>query len=59
MTDKLYFEDLEVPSTETFGAYPVTREAVLDFAEKFDPQPFHLDDEAARQTMFQGLAASG
>lgn len=59
MTDKLYFEDLEVPSTETFGAYPVTREAVLDFAEKFDPQPFHLDDEAAKHSIFGRIAASG
>ena len=38
---------------------PVTREAILDFAGQFDPQPFHLDDEAARHSLFGALAASG
>ncbi len=38
---------------------PVSREAVLAFAEQFDPQPFHLDDEAASASLFGGLCASG
>jgi len=59
MGDKLHFEDLVVGLTETFGAYPVTREDVIDFASKFDPQPFHLDDEAAKGSIFGRLAASG
>ena len=42
-----------------FGHYPVTREEVLEFAGKYDPQPFHLDDDAAAQTHFGRLAASG
>jgi acyl dehydratase len=54
-----YFEDLEVGSTATFGNYPVTREEVIGFASKYDPQPFHLDDEAAAQTYFGRLSASG
>ncbi|MGL3820863.1 MaoC family dehydratase [Sphingopyxis sp. R3-92] len=55
----LYFEDLEIGSTQRFGHYPVTREEVIEFAGKYDPQPFHLDDEAAAQTYFGRLSASG
>ena len=54
-----YFEDIEVGSKQRFGSYAVTREEVIAFAEKFDPQPFHLSDEAAAQTHFKRLAASG
>jgi len=54
-----YFEDLEVGETASFGSYPVTREEVLEFARKYDPQPFHLSDEAAARTHFGRLAASG
>ena len=55
----IYFEDLEVGSETYFGSYEVTREEVLDFARKYDPQPFHLSDEAAAKTYFGRLAASG
>ena len=54
-----YFEDIEVGRTASFGSYAVTREEVMDFAEKYDPQPFHLSDEAAAQTHFGRLSASG
>lgn len=54
-----YFEDLEPGTTQRFGSYPVVREDVIDFASKFDPQPFHLDDDAAAQTHFGRLSASG
>jgi acyl dehydratase len=54
-----YFEDIAVGETERFGAYPVTREEVIEFAGKYDPQPFHLSDEAAAKTHFGRLAASG
>jgi len=54
-----YFEDIEVGSTARFGDYAVTREEVIAFAEKYDPQPFHLSDEAAAKTHFGRLAASG
>lgn len=54
-----YFEDLEVGAETDFGSYEVTREEVLDFARKYDPQPFHLSDEAAAKTHFGRLAASG
>ena len=55
----IYFEDLEVGSERVFGSYHVTREEILEFARKYDPQPFHLSDEAAAKTHFGRLAASG
>ena len=54
-----YFEDLEVGAETDFGAYDVTREEVLEFARKYDPQPFHLSDEEAAKTHFGRIAASG
>jgi acyl dehydratase len=54
-----YFEDMAVGDKRRFGAYEVTREEVLEFARKYDPQPFHLDDEAAARTHFGRIAASG
>ena len=55
----IYFEDLVVGSETEFGSYEVTREEVIEFAKKYDPQPFHLSDEAAAKTHFGRLAASG
>ena len=55
----MYFEDLVVGSTAAFGRYAVTRAEVLEFAAKYDPQPFHLSDEAAAQTHFGRISASG
>ena len=54
-----YFEDLEVGAETDFGTYAVTREEVLEFARKYDPQLFHLSDEAAAKTHFGRLSASG
>ncbi|KQM77793.1 acyl dehydratase [Sphingomonas sp. Leaf22] len=54
-----YFEDIAVGETARFGSYRVERDAVIDFARQYDPQPFHLSDEAAAQTHFGRLAASG
>ena len=54
-----YFEDLVVGAKASFGSYAVTREEVIAFASQYDPQPFHLDDEAAAQTHFGRLSASG
>ena len=55
----IHFEDLVVGAQTEFGSYHVTREEVLDFARKYDPQPFHLSDEAAAKTHFGRIAASG
>jgi acyl dehydratase len=55
----IYFEDLEIGKETVFGSYDVTREEVIEFATKYDPQPFHLSDEAAAKTHFGRIAASG
>ena len=54
-----YFEDLEIGKVARFGRYEVTREEVIEFARRYDPQPFHLSDEAAAATHFGRLSASG
>jgi len=54
-----YFEDIAVGRVRRFGLYAVTRDEVVAFAEKFDPQPFHLSDDAAAKTHFGRLSASG
>ena len=55
-----YYEDLVVGTvTRSSRTYKVTREEVIDFASKYDPQPFHLDDDAAAATFFGRLSASG
>jgi acyl dehydratase len=54
-----YFEDLEIGAETYFGSYDVTRDEVLEFARKYDPQPFHLSDEEAAKTHFGRIAASG
>jgi acyl dehydratase len=55
----IYFEDILVGKKSSFGSYSVTREEVLAFASKYDPQPFHLSDEVAAQTHFGRISASG
>jgi len=54
-----YFEDIEVGKLEEVGSYTMTREEIIDFASKYDPQPFHLDDEKAKDSLFGQLVASG
>ena len=58
-TYRYYWEDFPLGSVREFGAMRVTREASIAFAREFDPQPFHLDDEAARGSLFGALCASG
>lgn len=55
----IYYEDLEIGKRASFGRYEVTREEVVEFAKKYDPQGFHLDDEAAAKTHFGRVSASG
>jgi len=54
-----YYEDIEVGETREFGEYHVTKEEVLEFAEQYDPQPFHTDEDAAEDSAFGELVASG
>jgi acyl dehydratase len=57
--DLLYFEDFPVGEILEYGDRLVTAEEIVEFARQFDPQPFHLDDAAARGTQAGGLIASG
>lgn len=54
-----YYEDIEVGETHEFGEYHVTEEEIIEFAEQYDPQPFHTDPEAATESAFGELVASG
>ena len=56
---KLYFEDFKPGLFGEFGPRLITREEIVAFAAEFDPQPMHLDEDAARETLLHGLAASG
>ncbi|TXC67195.1 MaoC family dehydratase [Piscinibacter aquaticus] len=58
-TIRFWWEDFPAGSVREFGAKQVTRDAVIAFAAEFDPQPFHLDDEAAEASLFGRLSASG
>ena len=55
----MYLEEFTVGMERSFGNKLVTEEEVIRFAKEFDPQPFHIDKEAAENTMFGGLIASG
>jgi acyl dehydratase len=59
MQEKLYLEDLAVGMSFEAGPLQVTQEEIILYARQFDPQPFHTDPEAAKDTFFKGLAASG
>lgn len=54
-----WFDDLKVGMHFKGGEVTVSKEDILRFAREYDPQPFHLDEEAAKKTVFKGLAASG
>ena len=58
-TTKQYFEDYAAGQVYRSGRLRIDRHQIIAFATQFDPQPYHLDDEAARQSVFGGLAASG
>ena len=57
--DSIPFEQFEVGQVREFGAYEVTEEEIIEFASKYDAQFFHLDKEAAKESLFGGLCASG
>jgi acyl dehydratase len=57
--DKLHLEDLAIGQTFESAPHTLDADAIVRFARKFDPQPFHTDPDAARDTFFGGLAASG
>lgn len=55
----VYLEDLVVGAPVELGSHTFARPEIMEFARKYDPQPFHLDDEAARRSLFGSLSASG
>jgi acyl dehydratase len=59
MTDRLFFDDLHVGQRFTSTSHVVDADQIKRFAAEFDPQPFHLDEDAANNSIFGGLAASG
>ncbi len=59
MSVDLYWEDFHVGDTAPIGERTVDRDEVIAFARAYDPQPFHVDEAAAEQSVFKGLIASG
>lgn len=55
----LYWEDIQIGTRRDLGTYTFTQEEIIHFAKKYDPQVFHVDPEAAKQSIFGGLIASG
>ncbi|WP_025899714.1 MaoC family dehydratase [Sneathiella glossodoripedis] len=56
---KRYFEDFSVGDVEEFGCHVPSEEEIIEFATEFDPQPFHIDPDAAKDHFFGGIIASG
>ena len=54
-----HWEDFQIGEVAEVGPVTVSEEEIVEFATRFDPQPFHIDPEAAKQSMFGGLIASG
>ncbi len=54
-----YFDDFKPGQAFELGSRTITRESILAFAREYDPQPFHTDEEAAKETIYGGLIASG
>ena len=59
MNETLYFDDFQVGQVREFGRYDITSDEIIDFARRYDPQPFHVDEDAANASMYGGLIASG
>lgn len=55
----LYFDDIEEGEVRDLGEYEVPREEMMEFARRYDPQPIHVDEAVARDSMFGGVIASG
>ena len=54
-----YFEDLSIGETRELAGKTVTKSEIIEFAQKYDPQPFHLDERAAEGSVFGGIVAPG
>lgn len=56
---KYFWEDFRIGQREKIGSVVVDRDEVIEFARRYDPQPFHIDEEAAKESIYGGLIASG
>ena len=54
----LHYEDMVVGDRTVIGSYRITRDEIIEFARRFDPQPFHVDEAAGRASIYGGLTAS-
>jgi acyl dehydratase len=54
-----YYDDFSMGASRSFGARTLTQSEIIEFAERFDPQPFHTDSDAANNSVYDGLIASG
>ena len=54
-----YFDDFKPGQIFELGRHTITKESIVAFAREYDPQPFHTDEEAAKETIYGGLIASG
>jgi len=54
-----YFEDVQIGTVREFGSKLVSKDEIIKFATKFDPQPFHIDEVAAADSIYEGIIASG
>ena len=59
MSEPRYWDDYEVGQKFPLGSTSFTEQEIVDFARQFDPQPFHIDPEAAKKSMYGGIIASG
>lgn len=55
----IYFEDIEIGKVRTAGPFELTKQEIVEFAKKWDPLPFHIDEQAANNSVFGGFSASG
>ncbi|MCB1176012.1 MAG: MaoC family dehydratase [Leptospiraceae bacterium] len=55
----LYFDDISIGDSFELGSYTISREEIIEFANKYDPQPFHIDEEKAKVSIYGGIIASG
>ncbi len=54
-----YFEDVKIGDAIEYGSKTLTKDEIINFAKKYDPQPFHVDEAAAKETIYGGIIASG
>jgi acyl dehydratase len=59
LPEKIPFDDLRVGDARDLGSFSLTSAEIVEFAERYDPHPFHVDEEAAKATFFGGIVASG